>query len=69
ELLTTEEEKNRFHENLLTIAGLLEETEADFNTLSGLYEDAGVYEQIRELSADPEAWNSLHELISSLSSF
>ena len=69
ELLTTEEEKNRFHENLLTIAGLLEETEADFNTFSGLYEDAGVYEQIRELSADPEAWNSLHELISSLSSF
>ena len=37
--------------------------------ISGLYEDAGVYEQIRELAADPEVWNSLHELIENLSAF
>ena len=67
ELLGTEEDKNRFSENLLTITDLLKDTEDDFDSLGGLYEDAGVYEQIRELSADPEAWNSLHGLIEKLS--
>ena len=69
ELFGTEEEIKRFSENLLTITDLLKETEDDFDTISGLYEDAGVYEQIRELAADPEVWNSLHELIENLSAF
>ena len=68
DLLTTEEERTRFSENLLTISALLEETEADFDSLSGLYEDAGVYEQMSELAEDADAWNSLHLLVTGLKS-
>ena len=69
DLLTTEEERTRFSENLNTIADLLEETEADFDSLSGLYEDAGIYEKMSKLSDNTDAWNSLHLLITNLQQF
>ena len=38
-----EEETVRFYENLSAIDDLLKETEADFQAISGLYDDAGVW--------------------------
>ena len=62
------EETVRFYENLSAIDDLLEETEADFQAISGLYDDAGVYDVMSGLADNENAWNAVHALISQLNS-
>ena len=67
-MLETEEETVRFYENLSAIDDLLKETEADFQAISGLYDDAGVYDVMSGLADNENAWNAVHALISQLNS-
>lgn len=67
-MLETEEETVRFYENLSAIDDLLKETEADFQAISGLYDDAGVYDVMSGLADNQNAWNAVHALISQLNS-
>ena len=67
-MLQTEEETVRFYENLSAIDDLLKETEADFQAISGLYDDAGVYDVMSGLANNENAWNAVHALISQLNS-
>ncbi len=67
-MLQTEEETVRFYENLSAIDDLLKETEADFQAISGLYDDAGVYDVMSGLADNENAWNAVHALISQLNS-
>ena len=67
-MLETEEETVRFYENLSAIDDLLKETEADFHAISGLYDDAGVYDVMSGLADNENAWNAVHALISQLNS-
>ena len=67
-MLQSEEETVRFYENLAAIDDLLKETEADFPAISGLYDDAGVYDVMSNLADNDNAWNSVHTLISGLES-
>ena len=67
-MLQSEEETVRFYENLAAIDDLLKETEADFPAISGLYDDAGVYDTMNTLAENERAWNSVHILISRLNS-
>lgn len=67
-MLENEEETARFYENLTAIDDLLKETEAELPAISGLYDDAGVYDLISNLADNDNAWNSVRILISSLES-
>jgi hypothetical protein len=68
DMLENEEETVRFYENLAAIDDLLKETEADLPEISGLYDDAGVYDLMSNLADNDNAWNSVHILISGLES-
>ena len=67
-MLETEEETVRFYDNLTAIDDLLKETEADFASISGLYDDAGVYDVVSSLADNENAWSAVHALISQLNS-
>ena len=67
-MLENEDETARFYENLTAIDDLLKETEADLPAISGLYDDAGVYDLMSNLADNDNAWNSVHTLISGLES-
>ncbi|MBR2743007.1 MAG: hypothetical protein IKD89_05390 [Clostridia bacterium] len=54
--------KTAFDENLFGIAGLIDECFSDYDSVSGVFEDAGVGEKMRALSESSEAkaaWETL----------
>ncbi len=53
-----DEEKQRFEENVDEIAELLETTEKDYVSVSGLYEDAGVGETAKQLCMREGIWEN-----------
>lgn len=56
------EEQQRFEGNVDEISALLESTREDYASVSGLYEDAGVREQMEELCGRDGIWESWERL-------
>lgn len=62
----TQEERASFGENVASVSALLEETRSDFDSFQGLYEDAGVLEQINSLKDDANAWDNSASILKEL---
>ena len=62
----TQEEKTLFAENVTSVSALLEETRADFDAYQGLYEDAGVLEQMNSLKDNTTAWDNSASILKEL---
>ena len=57
-----DEERQRFEGNVEEISALLESTREDYDSVRGLYEDAGVREQMEELCGRDGIWESWERL-------
>ena len=66
EVSIEEENRIRFEENVESVASLLQETKDDFDSVAGLYEDAGVYDDAAALTAKPGIWEKCDAVIREL---
>ena len=62
----TQEERTLFAENVISVSALLGETRADYDAYQGLYEDAGVLEQMNNLKDNETAWDNSASILKEL---
>ncbi|MCR5090044.1 MAG: hypothetical protein K6C08_11110, partial [Oscillospiraceae bacterium] len=64
--LLTPEEKELFSGNINALTGLLSDTEAAYEEVAGLYEDAGVSQTVSAYAENRDAWTACHGLTAAL---